>query len=758
MKLAQRGNTKLIHMCGVISASLLFSHLALSAPPDLNQWSVSNGQINAPCPTGAICSDQNEDDGFLQRKVTIGTETYIQHIVTEPGATGGPTSASNPAFSAGSLSFSSEESVGQGAANGLTHGQTNLAERTLLPSNREQRVVQNATMGDYGNGEIFQEVSELDVSDPLNPVEIMKSTAWISGAFPDYSVRATSDGPGMDSAFSQTIDLGNGGIQGFAHQQTPRPDHPYTPDPLNPLLPGGTNGGNIPVSTNGYLYATWVGQYMPGITTPQNSGEFSVTTFRSFDRSTSTPYETKLISTADANPPPWPATFIDYTPQWVLDWIALDPTILNDPILGPVLNGLSHQPIGDYFAQPADIKGPRPSVAPVAWATPTANFVPIPAATPAPPTGTGGPPVPLGGWTVTNGVITPTVPCPSGAVCGTPAISNGLFMRAITVGGVKYLQTIITESNATGDPNVKPVTKSNAFTLPGYIDPSSGRFIPTGNPDTEAFQNNGYLAYADETFVRIGADGIAGRQQFASANGHNPTLYLGTRVPTEIGPVIASTTLNKGWAQGGAGDPSMIIGMDVQDYHRLTGSTYSTSGFLNTLDMSIAGNGAKDYTIAVNQSTTKISAFYSRTIEGGVQNSTRVADPLAPLLVGAGDNGGANDCTTLIPGVSWVPATMNCVGVSGSGSVDIGWSPGDSLRATWIGSNYSHTGGRTRQNTTAFTNLTSGERTEVTKMFDSYASQLADFSPWPDPFTTRSTPNASLNPNIDQFAAPFIAR
>jgi len=145
-----------------------------------------------------------------------------------------------------------------------------------------------------------------------------------------------------------------------------------------------------------------------------------------------------------------------------------------------------------------------------------------------------------------------------------------------------------------------------------------------------------------------------------------------------------------------------------------------------------------------------MSAFYSRTIEGGVQNLARIIDPFAPLLVDAGDNGGVNGCTTFTQG------GKNCTGVSGSGSTDIGWAAGDSLRATWIGSNYRHSGGHTRQNTASFTNLTTGETTAVTKMFEDYATQLADYSAWPDPFTTPSTPNSTLNPSIDQFASPFI--
>ena len=67
----------------------------------LNNFTVNAGTINAPCTAGAAtatCRDLVVDDGFLLREVTlsgVGAESgsYMQYILTNPGATGNPAAA-----------------------------------------------------------------------------------------------------------------------------------------------------------------------------------------------------------------------------------------------------------------------------------------------------------------------------------------------------------------------------------------------------------------------------------------------------------------------------------------------------------------------------------------------------------------------------------------------------------------------------------------------------------------------------------------
>lgn len=93
------------------------------------------------------------------------------------------------------------------------------------------------------------------------------------------------------------------------------------------------------------------------------------------------------------------------------------------------------------------------------------------AATPllVPGTVTGGPPIPFGGWSVNNGAISAT--CASGALCGTPTSTSGLLQREITAGtgNGRYMQSILTDSNASGLPGTVAFASESFVKQGGFI-------------------------------------------------------------------------------------------------------------------------------------------------------------------------------------------------------------------------------------------------------------------------------------------------
>ena len=64
-----------------------------SNPIPFNQWTVNNGVIDTAttCTTsGVSCTVLAQDDGFLQQQVVTDSGSYVQMILTNPGATGSP--------------------------------------------------------------------------------------------------------------------------------------------------------------------------------------------------------------------------------------------------------------------------------------------------------------------------------------------------------------------------------------------------------------------------------------------------------------------------------------------------------------------------------------------------------------------------------------------------------------------------------------------------------------------------------------------
>ncbi|MFQ5469051.1 MAG: hypothetical protein ACE5EH_01965 [Gammaproteobacteria bacterium] len=654
--------------------------------PQLNQWSVNNGVINVPCPVDSTCSQQVFDDGFFQQKVTdqFGNSFY-QHVLTEPGVSGLPYGGTNDPFSSNSLTFSDEHIIRTGvstlnlgagdAPRAATHVVSNtfISESKMTSPTLEDRYFQisgqqytGVRSGGWSNW-ATQGISQIDWSG-AQPEELISSEVRFSG--PVQFGMGIGGTPAIDMAISQFVDLGNNGKQGFEYAADANAGGTiHTADPLNPLLPGGTNGGDFSWGAGDAVLSTWVGQYNSAVA--DLAPNFSYTKYEAL---TTTGSRTTLIDLVNASP----------TGPWHPDILAL--------------NGYFATP--DLFATKPLITADATSASPGINATATV-------AVPATGVGVSGPPIPYGQWTVNNGDITPSVPCPAGASCGEVTAQKGLLTRQISLGGDTFIQTIITENNATGDPN-----------SPAVFDSSTGDF-----------QVNGFLAFADETFVKMGVSGgIAGKNSLAEVGTVEVPVNSIPTIQT-WDPFTSESVINYGWAQGGAADPVMTISNHLDTYTPLgaTGLPSTGTAQQNTFDMALYGNGAKDYTMI---SSNGYNTHYSRTIEGGIQNTSHTPDPLSPLLPNAPPEWalGQSIEKNIYHGLLYLDPTNGG---------DIGWSPGDTLNFTWVGSWYRATAGTIQNSVTAYTNKTTGERTQLTNRAAPRAPKIQpDGLPLPEPFAT----------------------
>ena len=81
------------HFALVLMATVTQLTWAGSNPVPFNQWTVNNGIIDtsATCTTpGVNCTVLAQDDGFLQQQVVTDGGSYVQMILTDPGASGTP--------------------------------------------------------------------------------------------------------------------------------------------------------------------------------------------------------------------------------------------------------------------------------------------------------------------------------------------------------------------------------------------------------------------------------------------------------------------------------------------------------------------------------------------------------------------------------------------------------------------------------------------------------------------------------------------
>lgn len=664
----------------ILTVSIFIPMSAINAAPPVQYgaWTVNNGVIDAPCPAEALsCEDPILDEGFMVRKITMpavyvagfeqsGPKSYFQYIMTDAGASGDP---NNQPFEDGGLRFANETlSKASSAQHGSSYQKVTIAESTMDANNLEDRWFQTSTAEtgfrngpvnvtlDLGmNIEFDQQVRQIDWSDPFNPVETLNSTIKGNG---------NTGGGGtinFDLIITQDVAL-DPGVQKFQWLKDNRTGN-HIAGSGTPILPGGSNGGDFTTSGIGgvtnRMTATWIGQLVDDVAL-----ELSPFSFTSY----------KYNGTYYVNPPTLSSIFS--TTELLSFTSANPPTNLNT-YFSPNSTANFWDATQDVYAAPAPIT-------PTAWSNVAADYVTARndhVANPLSGTGGGGPPLDLSSWTVANGVISAD-PCGLALTCGTAMVDNGFYQREIIDGnGDRYFQTIITEANATGDPNVAPV-----YTTGG----NAGSFNP------------GTMRYANESIISpTRGNGLSSRTQFAqgteiwSEAQTGITYYPFVPARTTITPMAYSTTLNTGWAEGIGATPVMevrqILGFDGSGAN-LGAALPGEASFLGRrlgqeFNLTMASNGAKDYSMAtVSYDAPRPQLQYMRQIEGGIQTTSHDAT-IDPFLIDGGTNGG-----------------------------NITWAAGDTISASYGWSNYSvYAPGAPRVNIgiVSYTNLTTGERTSL---------------------------------------------
>ena len=484
------------------------------------------------------------------------------------------------------------------------------------------------------------------------------------------------------------------------------------------------------------LAATYVGQSVSNNTaTPSLFGYTGFTAFKSRRRST-TSVSTTLSSLKNANPA------VNLNRLFTFDGLST---------YGP--NQLFPSNI---FSINPNINAPAPIVTPTAWASGPPVDVAVSALNNnvasqlSGGAGTGGPPIPTGGWTVENGVIKMD-PCPGTVVCGPVTVGDGFLQREVLViaDGSTYYQTIITDASVTGNTATAPTLTQAAVAGEQVTFPSPIPISQFTTPEPPDPFVPGALAFANETFVKRGGGGggISSRTQVADTF-RKPGRWIiqGGKVAgyqfTSAEVMAQRATINTGWAQGAGAAPvielKQVLGIDDKSTSNnghpnpLTDPVLPASGMFlgqhagSQFDYTMASNGATDYTVAGVPTQHKPSAFYMRKIDGGVQTSSHSLTD--PFLVPGGTNGG-----------------------------NIAWNAGDTIQALWWGEAYSFYTGRVRDSLTAYTNLTTGDRTSRAQALSapnggpaSTSGQGTSPNPpaaWVSPFDTPAPPsfNTYLN-------------
>ncbi len=419
-----------------------------------------------------------------------------------------------------------------------------------------------------------------------------------------------------------TVDGSGAGAQGFNYVKAVG-QYQTSSNPTDPMLPGGTNGGTVTWSPGDPVEALWIGQTLDQGAFGNNS-LFGFTQYTATDSSGFFPVELTSSLTS-------------FTDTTVVNWDLLDPNIFGLPPVVPTVPVL--------IAATAAVAPPDPI-------------------DPSVPAGTapGGPTTPVTlplnyyAWTVNNGVFS-VDPCPPSVTCRTPVVNEGgVFQRIVVVSGVEYMQTIITEENATGDPNAAEFTA-------------------------------GSLAFKSENFVQLGLSGtnqgIASTLRIAQEDLNYLTVTPG-ELPSTAGQFIYNTDLRTGWANGGSLDPRISIDQR-----------------LVVPDTNFQHVSSFDYQFKLEQGETALDKRMSiRHVVGTVTGGNGFDNPIrfdTEVVQGAFQN----TSNTLAD-----PALLPSTGDT------ITWNPFDAVQVNWIGGEYitPDSAGPSRINMTSYINHTTGER------------------------------------------------
>ena len=702
------------------SIFLLAAHnpVAHAAAPGLDGWSVTGGNVAAPCPAGAVsCEDPILDNGFMMRKVVMpGAIDYWQFVMTDPYATGMP--GYDPFAS--TLTFTNESFIRADNTSGTTSGgseqiQKTMVAESLMNGNIEDRWSQVAQVQTGLGWHIsFEEkITTIDWSaGALSPVVLFDSTHRAKGNLGSFG--GVKD---FNQVLTQDIWQGTDLTQKFQYQVDRLPNN-HTAGVGTPLLAGGSNGGDIStggLTNNLLLKATYVGQSVAS--SSETPSLFSFTSFRNQDskKPETTSNITELSSLKTADP-----LVSNFNRLFTFDGSF---TYGPDPIFPSNVYSInpSISATAPTVTQTLLTTGPPVDVAVVAQNDNVAS--PLSGGG-----GTGGPPIDLGSWTVTGGVVN-VDPCPATVICGPITVGPGFMQRQITVvaDGSTYFQIVITDSDATGNTSVAPTLSSEA--LNGEIIPVASvpesQFVPP--PSSDPFVP-GVLRFANETIVKRGGNGIANSTQVADIHrrgtnviksGGNVTGYV--YAPAEA--MAQRIKLNTGWAEGTGAAPvveiKQLTGIDDSNQANSSDNALASNMFMgwragSQFDFIKAANGATDYTVVSVPSQNKANGLYMRKIDGGLQTTSHtLAD------------------TTLIPG--------------GTNGGNIAWNVGDSIQALWWGDSYNFYSGTAKNSFVAYTNLTTGDRT---------SREQSQSAPLAGPVSRNQSGAVSTNPPA-AWVAPF---
>jgi len=686
--------------------SLIGSQAFAGSPIPFDNYTASNGAITAGCPTAAsigatsvTCTDGVSDNGMLQREVSItggaNPGTYIQFIVTDPGTSGDGQAVP---FSAqrGSLNFVNEDFVKMNnRGSGISSKQT-LIDSSMSSATLEQRFV-NTHEYEFGwaNSGItpwissYQDISTVDYSaDPLNPTETFSSASNIVSNGVGFT---TNIDIGIDQ-FVDLYDANGSGAQQFKYKKVGG-QYQTTSNPTNPVLPNGSNSGNVFWNPYETVSALWVGQNIlsnsPGLA---SNGLFSHTRYLN-----ETTGSNSALTRLDTNLPT----------NWANPPFGAINAIVPPHIVAPTA----------AYSAPTGLTSTVAASAPASGAT-----TPVSA------------PITYDSWTVSNGVFTPGA-CPSGYTCGTIIVNErGLFQRIVADNntGVEYVQTIVTDTAATGDPTAAPFTAGSL-----------------------AFKNETFVKYRDPTGGTTGT-GIATNLHIDQQDLSYVNVSDTNPLPTTGGQFAYDTKIETGWANGGPLDPTIVV--DQRVYVPDTQFQQSSS-MDNTFHMEI-GQTQNDKIIDMSTvvGTSAIGAFNNVTPPFGAALCAMVLPSYQSLYDPAAycDAGGAVHYTQ--PGSGGNNPIMFKSSIAQgalqntshlltdpvllpSNNGNIAWSAGDAIQATWVAGSYLTTdvNGPSLIGSTSYTNLSTGTRAAFT-------------STNADPFLT---PPAVPSVGPDSWVSPF---
>src|SRR3569623_1785945 len=258
------------------------------------------------------------------------------------------------------------------------------------------------------------------------------------------------------------------------------------------------------------------------------------------------------------------------------------------------------------------------------------------------------PPIPFGGWSVNNGVV--TAGCASTAQCSTPTVMPGLYQRELTgkADGRQYVQNIMTDSGANGLPGTLPFS-SESFVLQGGF---SSQFTSQQQVNGESNSSSNVTSNS----------GISVRQEVNDpANGFvsNVTLNTGAAsTPGQPSIEINQQLLPVAANLGVAGTFSYLANIDPNG---------TRTGFKLFIDQTVDGTnfsgGSGGW--GGNRGSTDSNVFAYREVAGTMLTSAGTAS----FSGGGGGRGG------------W-GGTGSFGSSSSSGSV--AWKPGDDVKVVWV--------------------------------------------------------------------------